>query len=102
MRRAAVHPDRTHRSLPRGLVLQVLSRTSGDIVVGVVVVPVGQRHEVVRLVVHKRIVSLGKGVGRHLETVADALVGAVRHQAWHRNLHHLIKAVVHQLIDVIG
>ena len=101
MRGAAVHADRTHSSLTRGLVLNVLARTRVGVIVGVVVVPVGQRHEVVRLVVHKRVVTLREGVSGDTETVGNALVCTVGHQGWNGKFHFSVLDVVHHHANVI-
>ena len=101
VRNAAVNTDRADSRLPGCLVLDVLSCTRHGVVLFVVVVSVGQGHEVVRLVVHHGVVALGEGVLRHPEAVCDAFVVAVGHEIRHRQLHLRVLNVVHDDLDVI-
>ena len=51
--------------------------------------------------VHKRVVTLRKGIGGHTEAVGNAFVCTVGHQGWNRSLHDFIKGVIHHLRDPI-
>ena len=51
--------------------------------------------------VHKRVVTLRKGVSGDTETVGNALILTVRHQGRHGSLHDFIKGVIHYLRNPI-
>ena len=102
MGNAAVNTDRADGRFSRRLVLDVLACAQHRIKVAVVVVAVGQRHEVIRLVVHQCVVALGKRVFGHTEAVGNAFVLPVGHELWHGRLHDVVVTIVHHVRHVVG
>ena len=93
--------ERTNSCFTRCFVLHVLTRTEDWIIVFVVVVAVGQHHEVISLVVDQAVVALGKRVVGDAQTVEDAFVVTVHHQRRYRQVHRLVLVVVDDEVDVI-
>ncbi len=67
----------------------------------VLVVAIGNGHEVVALVIDQAVVTLGKGIIDHLKAVADALVLSVDHEGGHGQADDGVKGVVDDLVDAI-